>query len=252
MSGTTPASLTVTWDPSVTSYIPYQTRSTPGLIVINGPGNAITIPATFNVTGIQTFQTFLGASGLGPDGLVFSAQTGSSPAPQTINIDPPGAITTTVDQTWMTAAAPTSATVTATVNPAGLAAGVYHGTVTIGEPGLASIGVPVVLGVWSTAPPPTISPGAFTFIQTMGEPVPLYQNAIVDPGSIPVPLTYSTGPSPSPKTRKGRRVVSPGGGLCWYSHRSWHGGAHQGGDSPNGKGWLESTRGGSRGCQTVA
>src|SRR5262249_13110156 len=76
MSGTTPAILTVTWDPAVTSQIYYQQRSTPGQILVSGLANAITLPATFNITGVQTFETFLGASGGGPNGLVFSAQTG--------------------------------------------------------------------------------------------------------------------------------------------------------------------------------
>jgi len=195
ISGTTPATLTVTWDPAVTSKIYYQQRSTPGSILISGPANDIVIPATFNVTGVQTFQTFLGASGAGPNGLVFSAQTGSAPQTQTINVDPAGAITATVDQPWMNAAAPTTATVSVTASPAGLAPGVYHGAVTIAEPGIASIAVPVVLGVWSTAPPLTINQGAFTFVQTVGEPAPAYQTAEVDSGGVPVPLTIAVGGS---------------------------------------------------------
>jgi uncharacterized protein (TIGR03437 family) len=192
MSGTTPATLTVTWDPAVTSQIYYQTRSTPGSILISGPGNEVAIPATFNVTGVQTFQTFLGASGAGPNGLVFSAQTGTTVAAQTINVDPPEGITATVDQPWLSAA-PAYATVSVTVNPASLAPGVYHGTVTIAEPGLPSIAVPVVLGVWSTAPPLTITAGNFTFVQTVGEPPPPYQTAVVESGGVPVPLTIAIG-----------------------------------------------------------
>jgi len=101
MSGTTPATLTVTSDPTVTSQIYYQQRSTPASISISALGNAITVPATFNVTGVQTFQTFLGESGSGPNGLVFSAQTGSSSQTQTIYVDPAGTISATVDESWM-------------------------------------------------------------------------------------------------------------------------------------------------------
>jgi len=79
MSGTTPANLTVTWDPAVTSQIYYQQRSTPGSFLISGTGNTITVPATFNVTGVQTFQTFLGASGMGPNGLSFQRRLGRLP-----------------------------------------------------------------------------------------------------------------------------------------------------------------------------
>jgi hypothetical protein len=105
MSGTAPATLSVTWDPAVTSQF-YQFRSTAGSVLISGPGNAITIPATFNVTGIQTFPTFLDTSGTGPGGLVFSAQAGSSSETQTINVDPAGTISATADQPWMSAVAP--------------------------------------------------------------------------------------------------------------------------------------------------
>jgi len=84
-------------------------------------------------------------------------------------------------------------TVDVTVNPAGLGAGVYNGTVTIGVAGLASKAVPVTLGVWSRAPPLKITAGSFTFVQTVGEPGPAYQTAEVDSGGIPVPLTILLG-----------------------------------------------------------
>jgi uncharacterized protein (TIGR03437 family) len=163
--------------------------------LISGPGNAITVPAAFNVTGVQTFQSYLGASGTGPNGLAFSAQTGTSSQTQTINVDPPGVISPTADQPWMSVAAPTASTVVVTANPAGLGAGVYRGTVTIGEPGLTSMAVPVVFGVWSSAPPLTITSGSFTFVQTVGEPAPAYQTAEVDSGGVPVPLTIAIGGS---------------------------------------------------------
>jgi len=51
-------------------------------------GNTIAVPATFNVTGPD--QTYLGESGTGPNGLVFSAQAGSPSQTQTIGVDPAG------------------------------------------------------------------------------------------------------------------------------------------------------------------
>ena len=190
MSGTTPAKLTVTWDTAMTSQIYYQQRSTGGSIVISGPANTITIPATFNVTGVQTFQTFLGVSGMGPSGLAFSAQTGSGAQTQTINFDPMGTVTVVTNQPWMSAAEVTTGdganqSVAVTVNPGGLAAGVYTGTVTIGEAGLAPMSVPVTLGVWSTPPGITISQGSFMFVQTAGEPQAAQQTAEVDSGACP-------------------------------------------------------------------
>jgi hypothetical protein len=76
-----------------------------------------------------------------------------------------------------------------TVDPAGLAGGVYHGTVTIGEEGLASVALPVTLGVWSSPPPLTIISNSFTFVQTVGQAAPVYQMAQVDSAGVPVPLT---------------------------------------------------------------
>ena len=184
----------------VTSQIYYQQRSTPASILISGPGNAIAFTATFNVTGVQTFETYLGESGTGPNGLVFSAQTGSPPQTLIINVDPVGAISAVADQPWITAAVPATGqagnqAVSVTVNAGGLGDGVYRGTVTILEPGLASKAVPVTLGVWSIPPPLTISAGSFRFLQTVGEPLPDLQTAMVDSAGTPVPLTISLGAS---------------------------------------------------------
>jgi uncharacterized protein (TIGR03437 family) len=195
LSGTTPATLTVTWDPSVTSQIYYQQRSTSGSILISGLADTVTIPATFNVTGVQTFQTYLGASGMGPNGLVFSGQTGSAAQSQTIAVDPAGTISVTTNQQWITAVASTNQMVTVTANPAGLAAGVYTGAVTISEPGITPLAVPVTFGVWSTPPQLSISTGSFTLVQTVGEPPPPYQAAQVTSGGVPVPFTIAEGAS---------------------------------------------------------
>ena len=66
MSGTTPATLSVTWDPAVTSQICSQQSPTATPIQISGPANTVTVAATFVVSGVQTFQTYLGESGTGP------------------------------------------------------------------------------------------------------------------------------------------------------------------------------------------
>jgi uncharacterized protein (TIGR03437 family) len=200
LSGTTPATVTVTWDPTVTAQIPYQQPSTSGSILISGPANSITIPATFNVTGVQTYQTSQGESGLGPNGLVFSAQAGTGAQTGTIEVSPAGTMTATVNQPWMTAVPVTSGqlaneTVSVTVNPAGLAAGAYTGTVTIGEQGIAPIAVPVSLGVWSTPPQLTMTQGSFTIVQQVGEPPPPNQTTEIDSGGLPVPLTFAVGGS---------------------------------------------------------
>ena len=199
MSGTTPATLSVTWDPAVTSQIYYQQSPTATPIQISGPANTVTVAATFLVTGVQTFQTYLGESGTGPNGLIFSAQTGSARQSQTINVNPAGTISAAADQPWMSVTTPTTGvganqTVQVTADPAGLAGGVYSGTVTVSEPGIASKAVPVTFGVWSDAPPLTISKNSFTFIQTAGGQESAYQTAHVDSGGVPVPIQILQGP----------------------------------------------------------
>ncbi len=197
-SGMTPATLTVTWDPTITEQIPIQQRTTNGSISIAGPANSLLIPATFNVTGVQTYQNYQWESGRGPNGLVFSAQTGTGPQTQPINVDPPGKMTATVDQPWIMAVELTSGdfangAVSVTVNPAGLAPGVYTGNVTIAEQGLAPFTTPVTLGVWTTAPKLTINKGSFTFLQQAGEPAVPFQYAEIDSGGVPAPWGIGVG-----------------------------------------------------------
>ncbi len=185
MSGITPATLNVTWNPAETLGNP----AIPPSILISGPANTITIPLTFNFTGVQA------VSETGINGLVFSAQTGSAPQTQTIDLSPSGTISATVNQPWISAAVQSNIAVTVTANPAGLSPGVYNGTVTVSEPGLTSLTVPVTLGVWTTAPPLSIGTGSFTFIQIVGEPGPPVQTAEVESGGVPVPFTILNGTS---------------------------------------------------------
>jgi hypothetical protein len=76
-SGMTPATLTVTWDPYVTMQYGYAQNSATSSIMTSGLANTFTIPATFNVTGVET----------NPGALVFST---SVPPPQTIMLSRPG------------------------------------------------------------------------------------------------------------------------------------------------------------------
>jgi uncharacterized protein (TIGR03437 family) len=190
VSGVTPATLTVTWDPTLTSQFGYTQSSTASSIMISGLANTVTIPATFNVTGVLAY----------PSALVFSTPQSSIPQPQTINVGPVGPTTAAVNQPWMTATPVTLANdpyqeVTVTVNPKGLAAGVYTGAVTIGEAGVTPFAVPVTLAVYTTPPPVTITTSSFTFVEAAGEPAPPYQTAEVNSGGVPVPLTITAGAS---------------------------------------------------------
>ncbi len=123
---------------------------------------------------------------MGPGGLVFSAQTGTGPQMQTVDYYPPGTATLTVSQPWMSAVQLAAlgllggGEISVTVNPAGLAAGVYEGSVTIAEQALAPISVPVTLGVWTTSPPLTSTMSSLTFVQQIGEAQPPNQTTEID------------------------------------------------------------------------
>jgi hypothetical protein len=199
LSGPAPATLTITWDPpAALQYC--GDLSVSGLILVNGPGNQLMIPVTFNVTAVQTDVTCYGPRGVGPGALIFSAQTGA--AAQTQIIDVESAIlqdtflpfSAAVDQPWITAVV-NSYQVDVTASPVGLAAGVYQGNVIVSQPGLNSIAVPVTLSVWSTPPKLTITQGSFTIVQQEGGPEPPLQPAEIDSGGVSTPISIALGAS---------------------------------------------------------
>ena len=107
--GTTPAMLTVTWDPSAA--LQYcGSLSASGAILIDGPGNQLMIPVTLNVTAVQTNVTCYGPERIGPGALIFSAQTGTAAQTQLIVVETAEVqdmrqVSASVDQPWMTATA---------------------------------------------------------------------------------------------------------------------------------------------------
>jgi uncharacterized protein (TIGR03437 family) len=198
-SGTAPATLTVTWD-SAAALQYCGELSASGLILVDGPGNQLMIPVTLNVTAAQTDVTCYGPKGVGPGALIFSAQTGTAAQTQIIDVETAEApdmvrqVTASVDQPWMTAtAAVGDYQVDVTANPAGLAAGVYKGNVTVSQPGLSSIAVPVTLSVWSTPPKLAITQGSFTIVQQQGGPAPPFQPAEIDSGGVSTPISIALG-----------------------------------------------------------
>jgi uncharacterized protein (TIGR03437 family) len=199
LSGTTPATLTITWDPSAA--LQYcGSLSASGTILVDGPGNQLMIPVTFNVTAVQTNVTCYGPQGTGPGALIFSAQTGTAAQTQLINVDSAIAqgmflpFTAAVDQPWMTAGMNEYGyQVVVTASPVGLAPGVYKGNVTVSQAGLSSIAVPVTFSVWSTPPKLTITQGSFTIVQQQGGPAPPLQPAEIDSGGISTPISIALG-----------------------------------------------------------
>ena len=164
-NGTTPATVTVTADPTGLNPNTY----TSSLSVFGaGSSTAVTVPVTFTVSTI----------GVNPSSITFPSYTqgGTVPPPQSITLSgPPGSYTATpATQSggqWLSVT-PTSGNVpgavTATVNAAvltGLATGVYQGSITITPVGTANntpIVVPVSLTVLPT-PPVTVNPASLTF-----------------------------------------------------------------------------------------
>lgn len=195
MSGTTPATLSVTWNPATVTGPNFQLAYSSSF-TIYGPASTVSVPVSLNITGVQTSQNFAGETGQGPNGLVFSAQTGSGPQTQTISVLPVATVTATSDQAWLSVApGPQTATVVATVTPAGLAPGVYNGNVTVSQAGLAPATVPVTLGVWSTPPALSITPTSMTFVTTLGSVGVAEQFAQLTSGGVPVLPTVLVGGS---------------------------------------------------------
>jgi len=164
-NGTTPATVTVTADPTGLNPNTY----TSSLSVFGaGSSTAVTVPVSFTVSTI----------GVNPSSITFPSYTqgGTVPPPQSITLSgPPGSYTATpATQSggqWLSVT-PTSGNVpgavTATVNAAvltGLATGVYQGSITITPVGTANntpIVVPVSLTVLPT-PPVTVNPASIIF-----------------------------------------------------------------------------------------
>jgi len=163
-NGTTPATVTVTTDPTGLNPNVY----TSSLSVFGaGSSTAVTVPVTFTVSTI----------GVNPSSITFQPYTlgGTIPAPQSITLSGSGAYTaaaaTQTGGPWLSVT-PTAGTapgaVTATVNAAvltGLATGTYQGTITVTPVGTSNntpIVIPVALTVLPT-PPVGVNPGSIVF-----------------------------------------------------------------------------------------
>jgi uncharacterized protein (TIGR03437 family) len=176
ITGTTPTVLTVQIDPFSAGLAP---GSYAGTITVN---QSFRIPLSLTVT------TALLPS---PTSLAFTTQLGPTgsptPAPpaQTLNVASGGqasfAASATSAGNWL-AVSPASGTtpqnLTVTVNPAGLAAGTFSGSITLTSPATPTVTVAVTL----TIQPPlmfTLSPAALNFQATSAVPQPPSQTVSV-------------------------------------------------------------------------
>ena len=190
-SDTTPATLTISADPSGLLFVNVQ-PGLAGTITISGPGNDVQIPVQFRWTGLLA----------NPTSLTFSAQTGAAAQTQIVYIYPafgPFSISIQTDSggaSWLSAqfggipGGGSNLAAFITANPAELMPGNYTGTVTIKLPGTGSVQVPVQLAVWSSPPLLQTTPQTIRLVQQYGG-FPPFQNVEVDSGGVPVALTVN-------------------------------------------------------------
>jgi uncharacterized protein (TIGR03437 family) len=158
-SGTTPANAVVTANTAGLAVGTYT-----GTLTFTPPAGSTTqtVVVTLNVTPAPQLAVT-------PVALTFDSQTGgAAPAAKSMNVASTGTplnFTVSSNAAWLSASPSTGATpspVSVSVNPAGLAAGSYSGTITISAPGATAQTVAVTLNVVAS-PQLTLSPSALTF-----------------------------------------------------------------------------------------
>ena len=181
--GTTPAQLMVTTNSTNLSQGVYR-----GQIVIAGPNNTVTVPVQLSVSALNTFS---------PPTVTFATQTGSDPPPpRTVLVFGPStgaafSASTSSGGAWLSAAKTVSGQLGAviTVNPAGLKAGAYSGSVTLTSPATPlPATIPVTLVVWDQEPILTVTPPSVTFTTPLPtDPTPLPPLLLrVESGGVPL------------------------------------------------------------------
>jgi hypothetical protein len=114
-------------------------------------------PISYSNIRVDAIQSQVTLATPSPTSLVFSASSGTTPAPQTLNVTAGGASTAWAASVssgapWLTISASTTITpgvLTVSAKPAGLAEGTYNATVTLSAPGATNspISIPVTLAV---------------------------------------------------------------------------------------------------------
>jgi sugar lactone lactonase YvrE len=157
-----------------------------------------------------------------PTALAFSAQAGTNPPTQTIQVDPevagthPSWTAVTAAPFILSAASGTSpATVTVSVNMAGLQAGAYNGTVTFTGPDGRTYLVTLLLTVTQPPPPPelVVSPGNVSMSYLKGDPAATASVSVTSTGSAISWTAVSANPSlvsvaPASGTTPGALTIS--------------------------------------------
>jgi len=182
-SGTTPSNLSVSVNPSGLAAGTYMGNVT---VTSSGASNSPkTIPVTLTVTAAPS--PTLTAS---PLSLSFSYQSGgATPAGQTVNVTGTSALsyTAATSAAWLSAtpaSGNTPGSLSVSINPSGLAAGTYTGTVTITASGASNSPQKVAVTLAVTGAPPAnpslnITPGTLTFTYASGSTTSGSQNLSV-------------------------------------------------------------------------
>jgi len=189
--GSTPATFKILVNPAA-----FNGSHDTGIVTVAGPSNSQTIPVVLDLVAPQGPPKIVTS----PAAAQFSVQAGQpAPAAETIAMSQVFAPFTLTVQTsdggsWLSAAVgqvPQGFMVS--VDPTNLAAGTYHGIVTITSAAAVAPGqVPVTLTIWNAPPPPvTVSPSNLTFTAASGSGPTVSQTINVASGSIPLSFGIS-------------------------------------------------------------
>ncbi|MBV8205701.1 MAG: hypothetical protein JO041_02835 [Acidobacteria bacterium] len=191
-SGTTPGNATISVNPAGLAAGSYSGTVT---ITASGASNSpMSVPVTLTVSSLPALV-------LSPTSLSFAYTTGgTAPASKTFSVASSGAALTYAvaasGGTWLSAAGSgtTPGTVTVSVNPAGLAAGTYNGTVSITASGAGNSPQSVAVSLTVTTPPSlSVSPTSLTFSYTTGGSAPATQSFAVSSSGSALTFAASSG-----------------------------------------------------------
>jgi hypothetical protein len=171
-SGTTPGNLSVSINPSGLAAGTYNANVTINSAGASNSPKAIPVSLTVTAAPVTTLT-------VSPANLSFTYQMGGTvPAGQSINVTGSSAMgyTATSSGSWLSvtpASGNTPGSLTASVNPSGLAAGTYNGTVTVTAAGASNSPQKVIVTLTVTAAPSgnpalNISPGTVSFSYPAG------------------------------------------------------------------------------------
>jgi hypothetical protein len=146
-------------------------------------------PISYTNIRVNAVQNQVTVSSPQPASLNFASLSGAQPPPQTVQVNVGGATATWGIETssaWLTASASSAfapGTISVTANTAGLAAGVYNGSVQVFVPGASNspVTIPVTLTVKSASL--VVSPGSIAFFGAAGANTPATTLSITNGGT---------------------------------------------------------------------